>query len=81
MYIIREIPYGKTKYPKHDTLIKKVLKEKKITQRKLADGTGIARSTISEIVSGVQVDMLMRTAKNIANFLGCSLEELFGERK
>ena len=81
MYKIREIPFGQTNYPKHQTLIKKVLKEKKITQRKLADGTGIARSTISEIVSGVQVDMLMRTAKNIANFLGCSLEELFGERK
>jgi transcriptional regulator with XRE-family HTH domain len=81
MYRIREIPYGQTKYPKHPTLIKKVLKEKKITQRKLADGTGIARSTISEIVSGQQVDMLMRTAKNIANFLGCSLEEIFGEQK
>lgn len=81
MYKIREIPYGQTKYPKHQTLIKKVLKEKKITQRKLADGTGIARSTISEIVSGQQVDMLMRTAKNIANFLECSLEEIFGERK
>lgn len=81
MYKIREIPYGKTKYPKHDTLIKKVLKDSKITQRKLADGTGIARSTISEIVSGQQVDMLMRTAKNIANFLGCTLEEIFGEQK
>lgn len=81
MYKIREIPYGKTKYHKHETLIKKVLKEKKITQRKLADGTGIARSTISEIVSGQQPDMLLRTAKNIANFLGCTLEEIWGERK
>ncbi len=73
MYKIRE------ERRKHETRIKKILKEKGITQKSLANGTGIAKSTISEIVSGLQSDMMMRTAKAIANYLECTIDELFGE--
>jgi transcriptional regulator with XRE-family HTH domain len=79
MYKIRELEYGQQKHKKHETRLKKMLRLKKIKQNELAEGTGIAKSTISEIVSGQQVDMLMRTAKNIANFLECTIDELFGE--
>lgn len=79
MYKIRELEYGQQKHKKHETRLKKVLKLKKIKQSELAKGTGIAKSTISEIVSGQQVDMLMRTAKSIANYLECTIDEIFGE--
>ena len=79
MYRIRELEYGQHKHKKHETRLKKVLKLKKIKQSELAKGTGIAKSTISEIVSGQQVDMLMRTAKSIANYLECTIDEIFGE--
>lgn len=79
MYKIRELEYGHQKHKKHETRLKKVLKLKKIKQSELAKGTGIAKSTISEIVSGQQVDMLMRTAKSIANYLECTIDEIFGE--
>jgi transcriptional regulator with XRE-family HTH domain len=79
MYRIRELEYGQQKHKKHETRLKKMLRLKKIKQNELAEGTGIAKSTISEIVSGQQVDMLMRTAKNIAYFLECTIDELFGE--
>ncbi len=79
MYKIREIEYGNRWHEKHPTRIKKILKEKGITQKALANGTGIAKSTISKIVSGLQVDILLRTAKSIANYLECTIDELFGE--
>ncbi len=64
---------------KHSTRIKKIFKEKKIKAIHVSKNTGIAQSGLCEIVSGLQTDMLLSTAKKIANYTGNTIDELFGE--
>jgi DNA-binding Xre family transcriptional regulator len=66
---------------KCDTLLKRFLKKKKIKPMNLADNAKLSKSQISNIVSGLQPDMYINTAKKICNALDCDFDDVFGEGK
>lgn len=57
-----------------------IMVERKISQRELAERTGLSDGTISKYINGVQIPKFT-AAINIAMALDCTLEELgcFGE--
>lgn len=49
------------------------------TQKELAGKAGIALSTYADYVSGLNDNISLKTARNIAHVLGCRLSDLIGE--
>lgn len=56
------------------------LREKEISQGKMAKDLGVSQATISKYVSG-KVNPRMDYVKRIAKYLGVSLEELLGDEE
>lgn len=58
-----------------------MLKDARMTQRELADATGLSESAISNYVNGKQIPTV-RAIINICYELGCNTDDLidFGER-
>lgn len=58
-----------------------MLKDARMTQRELADATGLSESAISNYVNGKQIPTV-RAIINICYELGCNADDLidFGER-
>lgn len=58
-----------------------MLKDARMTQRELADATGLSESAISNYVNGKQIPTV-RAIINICYELGCNIDDLidFGER-
>ena len=54
-----------------------LLKERKITQNEFANMMGMSKQQINDYISGHTATMSLKTAKNIAYVLGCSIEELY----
>jgi transcriptional regulator with XRE-family HTH domain len=54
-----------------------LLKERKITQNEFATMMGMSKQQINDYISGHTATMSLKTAKNIAHVLGCSIEELY----
>lgn len=48
-----------------------------LTQVQLAEGTGLTQSYISRIKNGRYDDLSGDTMRALANFFGCSLDDLF----
>jgi len=59
--------------------LKRILKEKDITQSKLARMTDLEICQISNICSGKQKTLLLSTAKKIAKALNMTIDELFSD--
>lgn len=57
--------------------LRKLLKERKISQNELASKVGMSKQQINDYISGHTASMSLKTAKNIAHALGCHIEELY----
>ena len=61
------------------TKLKRILFEKGVTQKDLADITNMENCQISNIVSGNQKNIMLDSAKKIAKALGVTLDDAFGD--
>lgn len=59
--------------------ITKILKEKSITPYRLWKISGVAQSTISDILNGKKQNPTTKTLQKIANALNCSVDEFFDD--
>ena len=57
--------------------IKEIREEKKMTQEELAKATGLTRTTISLLETGVTKSASSKTLLNIANALEVKIDDLF----
>jgi len=57
--------------------LRTLLKERKISQNEFARMMGMSKQQINDYISGYTATMSLKTAKNIAYVLGCSIEELY----
>src|SRR3954467_7518056 len=71
----------RTTREKRLTKLKSVLVSRKIKPMELAKLADLENSQVSIIVSGLQTDMLLSTAKKICNAIGSDLDETFGDGK
>ena len=65
--------------PKLRKSIKRMLFEHDVTQSELAKRTGLAQSTICNLLGGRYADVKLSTIESIARALGCELEMLLKE--
>jgi len=65
--------------PKLRKSIRRILFERDMTQMELAERTGLAQSTISNLLGGRFADVKLSTIESIARALDCELEMLFKE--
>lgn len=56
--------------------LREVRRAKDITQEQLSDISGISRTTIALLESGVRTDTTIGTLAKLASALGCDLSEL-----
>lgn len=61
------------------TRLKKVLTDKKMSQKELAKLSDVAEYKISQLCMGKSKDLFMSTAKRICEVLNCSLDDAFGD--
>lgn len=61
------------------TRLRIILAHKGITQRELAEMTGMETYQISQICSGKKTNIMLDNAKKIAYSLGVTLDEAFGD--
>lgn len=59
--------------------IKKALKERKLTYRAVAEQAGLDTSTIGKNVKKIPGNRSMRARRAIAEAIGMSVEDVFGE--
>ena len=57
--------------------IKEKRLEKKMSQEELSKASGVSRTTISNIESGVDKIVLSSTLKKLADALDCTVDQLF----
>lgn len=51
-----------------------------VTQTQVSDSTGIPKSNLSELVNGKYGDVQVETARKLAAYFGCAIEDLFPAR-
>lgn len=61
------------------TRLKKVLNDKKMTQKELSKLSDVAEYKISQLCMGKSTNLFMSTAKRICEVLNCSLDDAFGD--
>jgi putative transcriptional regulator len=61
------------------TRLKKVLNDRKMSQKELAKLSDVAEYKISQLCSGKSKDLFISTAKRICDSLSCSLDDAFGD--
>ena len=61
------------------TRLKKVLRNKDLTQKQLAEKSDIGEYKISLLCSGKARNIHLTTAKKICDVLDCTLDEAFGD--
>jgi DNA-binding Xre family transcriptional regulator len=61
------------------TRLKKVLIDKKMSQKELSKLSDVAEYKISQLCMGKSKDLFMSTAKRICEVLNCSLDDAFGD--
>lgn len=61
------------------TRLKKILNDKKMSQKKLAKLSDVAEYKISQLCIGKSNDLFFSTAKRICNILNCTLDDAFGD--
>ncbi|MEW4281728.1 helix-turn-helix transcriptional regulator [Priestia megaterium] len=57
--------------------LKILLKERRITQNEFASMMGMSKQQISDYITGHTATMSLKTAKNIAHKLDCSIDDLY----
>jgi transcriptional regulator with XRE-family HTH domain len=50
-------------------------------QTDIAESTGVAASYVSDVVNGRYASLPLETARRIATFFGCAIEDLFPARE
>jgi DNA-binding Xre family transcriptional regulator len=63
------------------TRLKKVLNDKKLSQKELAKLSDVAEYKISQLCAGKSKDLFLSTAKKICDVLNCTLDDAFGDLK
>jgi putative transcriptional regulator len=63
------------------TRLKKVLNDKKLSQKELAKLSDVAEYKISQLCAGKSNDLFLSTAKKICDVLNCTLDDAFGDLK
>ena len=63
------------------TRLKKILNDKKMSQKKLAKLSDVAEYKISQLCMGKAKDLFFSTAQRICDTLNCSLDDAFGDMK
>jgi DNA-binding Xre family transcriptional regulator len=53
----------------------------KVRQAEIVEATGIAPPNLSKIISGGYKDMHVETARKLADYFGCQIEDLFPARE
>jgi putative transcriptional regulator len=61
------------------TRLKKVLNDKRMSQKELAKLSEVAEYKISQLCAGKSKDLFLSTAKRICEVLNCSLDDAFGD--
>jgi putative transcriptional regulator len=61
------------------TRLKKVLNDKKMTQKELSKLSDVAEYKISQLCMGKSKDLFLSTAKRICEVLNCTLDDAFGD--
>ena len=61
------------------TRLKKVLRDKNMTQKELSEKSDVAQYKISMLCSGKATDILFSTAIRICEVLNCTLDQAFGD--
>lgn len=61
------------------TRLKKVLSDKKMSQKQLAKLSEVAEYKISQLCMGKSKDLFLSTAQKICEVLDCSLDDAFGD--
>ena len=67
------------KTKKRFTRLKKILIEKKMTQKELSRISEVAEYKISQLASGTISNIYLTTAKKICEVLGVTLDDAFGD--
>ena len=62
-------------------LLQQVREARKLTQRQLADASGIPQQTISSLENGSRTDPRLSTLRGLADALGCEIDDLYEEEK
>lgn len=61
------------------TRLKKVLNDRKMSQKELSKQSDVAEYKISQLCMGKSKDLFLSTAKRICDVLNCSLDDAFGD--
>ncbi len=61
------------------TRLKKVLIDKKMSQKQLSKLSDVAEYKISQLCMGKSKDLFLSTARKICEVLNCSLDDAFGD--
>jgi|TARA_B110000503_G_C7094872_1_gene391107 putative transcriptional regulator len=61
------------------TRLKKILNDKKMSQKELAKLSDVAEYKISQLCMGKSKDLFFSTAQRICDTLKCSLDDAFGD--
>jgi len=61
------------------TRLKKMLLDRKITQKELARLSEVAEYKISQLCAGKSKNLYITTAKKICEVLNCTLDDAFGD--
>lgn len=57
------------------------LKMAGVTQTALGDAIGVQQSYVNRLCAGLYKDIPLETTRSIAQFFGCSIEDLFPSRR
>jgi transcriptional regulator with XRE-family HTH domain len=60
--------------------VKEYRKQKRLTQQKLAEKTGLSFNTITKIEQGIGDSPTLKTLVKLADALGVSIDELVGRK-
>lgn len=61
------------------TRLKKIIKDRKITQKEVSKKSDVAEYIISNLANGKSVNIQIQTALKITKALDCTLDEAFGD--
>ncbi len=73
------MPYKLGAEKNKETILSVLLKEKRTNPAEMCRKADLEYSQVYPIVNGKQHDMLLSTAKRIANAMNCSLDTCFGD--
>lgn len=61
--------------------VRKAIELAGVTQTQVADAVGLTQPHVSEIANGKYTSLPLETARRLAGYFGCSIDELFPARE